>query len=142
MLYFNAEKTDTANVRFLAHRNSKQDQTGLARASGVVLTQYASGKERSVMKIYVGNLPFSMNNESLMELFKQHGEVDEATVVTDRDTGRSRGFGFVTMPDGGEANKAIAAVNGQEIDGRDLKVNEAKPKSKGGGGRGGGRRNW
>jgi RNA recognition motif-containing protein len=97
------------------------------------------------MKIYVGNLPFSMDNDALMELFKQHGEVDEATVVTDRDTGRSRGFGFVTMPDGGEANKAIAAVNGQEVDGRDLKVNEAKPKNKGGGGRrggGGGRRNW
>lgn len=94
------------------------------------------------MKIYVGNLPFSIDNNALMDLFKQHGEVDEATVVTDRDTGRSRGFGFVTMPDGGEANKAIAAINGQEVDGRDLKVNEARPKNKGGGGHRGGRRNW
>ncbi len=94
------------------------------------------------MKIYVGNLPFSMDNNSLLELFKQHGEVDEATVVTDRDTGRSRGFGFVTMSDGGEANKAIEAINGQEVDGRELKVNEARPKSKGGGRRGGGGRGW
>ena len=96
------------------------------------------------MKIYVGNLPFSMDNDKLMELFKEFGEVDEATVVTDRDTGRSRGFGFVTMSDGGEANKAMGALNGREVDGRDLKVNEAKPKSKGGGGRrgGGGGRRW
>jgi cold-inducible RNA-binding protein len=98
------------------------------------------------MKIYVGNLPFSMDNDALLELFKQHGEVEEATVVTDRDTGRSRGFGFVTMPDGGEANKAIEAINGQEVDGRALNVNEARPKKQGGGGRGGrrggGRRDW
>jgi RNA recognition motif-containing protein len=136
---------DTANVRFLTNRNSKQNQTGFARASGVVLTQNASGKDRYEMKIYVGNLPFSMDSNALLELFKQHGEVDEATVVTDRDTGRSRGFGFVTMPDGGEANKAIEAVNGQEVDGRDLKVNEARPKGKGGGGGrggGGGGRRW
>ena len=88
------------------------------------------------MKIYVGNLPFSMDNDALLDLFKQHGEVDEATVVTDRDTGQSRGFGFVTMPDGGEANKAIEATNGQEVDGRALNVNEARPKKQGGGGRG------
>ena len=88
------------------------------------------------MKIYVGNLPFSMDSDALLELFKQHGEVEEATVVTDRDTGQSRGFGFVTMSDGGEANKAMEAINGQEMDGRALKVNEAKPKRQGGGGRG------
>ncbi len=87
------------------------------------------------MKIYVGNLPFSMDNDALLELFKQHGEVEEATVVTDRDTGQSRGFGFVTMSDGGEANKAMEAINGQEMDGRALKVSEAKPKKQGGGGR-------
>ena len=143
MLYSAAKKTDTAYVRFLIHRNSKQDQAGFAQASGVVLTKNASGKERFIMKIYVGNLPFSMDNNALLELFKQHGEVEEATVVSDRDTGQSRGFGFVTMSDGGEANKAIEAVNGQEVDGRELKVNEARPKAKGGGGRGGGgRRNY
>ena len=87
------------------------------------------------MKIYVGNLPFSMDSDALLELFKQHGEVEEATVVTDRDTGQSRGFGFVTMSDGGEANKAMEAINGQEMDGRALKVSEAKPKKQGGGGR-------
>ena len=86
------------------------------------------------MKIYVGNLPFSMDSDALLELFKQHGEVEEATVVTDRDTGQSRGFGFVTLSDGGEAQKAIEAVNGQEVDGRALSVNEARPKVKGGGG--------
>jgi RNA recognition motif-containing protein len=140
LLYFPPNKPDTTNVRFLIYRNSSQNQTGFAQASGVVLTHNASGKDRYEMKIYVGNLPFSMDNNALMELFQQHGEVEEATVVTDRDTGRSRGFGFVTMPDGGEANKAIEAINGQEVDGRDLKVNEARPKKKGGGGGGGGRR--
>ncbi len=113
------------------------------------------------MKIYVGNLPFSMDSDALLELFKQHGEVDSATVVTDRDTGRSRGFGFVEMSDGTEARKAIEATNDLEVDGRSLSVNEARPKNKGdkrggggggggrgsrnrggGGGGGGGRRDW
>ena len=102
----------------------------------MVLNQNAPGKNRCNVKIYVGNLPFSMDSDALLELFKQHGEVDEATVVTDRDTGQSRGFGFVTMSDGGEANKAMEAINGQEMDGRALKVNEARPKKQGGGGRG------
>jgi len=97
------------------------------------------------MKIYVGNLPFSINNESLSELFKEYGEVDSAKVITDRDSGRSRGFGFVEMTDGKEARQAIEAINGHEIDGRALKVNEAKPQKKRGGqggNWGGGRRSW
>ena len=100
------------------------------------------------MKIYVGNLSFQTREDSLRDLFAAHGEVAEAAIVTDRDTGRSRGFGFVTMPDDGQAQAAITAINGQEIDGRTLNVNEARPKAPGagrggaggGGGGGGGRR--
>jgi cold-inducible RNA-binding protein len=96
------------------------------------------------MKIYVGNLPFSMDDNALLELFKQHGEVVSATVVTDRDSGRSRGFGFVEMADNGDANKAIEATNGVEVDGRALTVNEARPQKKrgGGGNRGGRHKDW
>lgn len=99
------------------------------------------------MKIYVGNLPFSIDDAALEELFKQHGQVDSAKVISDRDTGRSRGFGFVEMEDDEEANKAIEAVNGTEMEGRTLTVNKAKPKAKrerrgGGGGGGGGRNRW
>ena len=94
------------------------------------------------MKIYVGNLPFSMDDDSLLELFKQHGEVVSATVVTDRDTGRSRGFGFVEMADSGDANKAIEATNGVEVDSRALTVNEARPQKKRGGGGGDRNKDW
>jgi len=93
------------------------------------------------VKIFVGNLPFSMDNDTLADLFKAHGEVDTASVVTDRDTGRSRGFGFVEMADEGAARKAIEALNGQDVGGRPLTVNEARPQARrdGGGGRGGDR---
>ena len=96
------------------------------------------------MKIYVGNLPFSIDDVALEELFKQHGQVDSAKVITDRDTGRSRGFGFVEMEDDEEGSKAIEATNGTEMDGRTLTVNKAKPKAKRerGGGGGGGRNRW
>jgi RNA recognition motif-containing protein len=85
-------------------------------------------------KIYVGNLTFDATDAELRELFSPHGEVQSAQVVTDRDTGRSRGFGFVEMSDGADA--AIAALNGQDFKGRSLTVNEAKARE-GGGGRGG-----
>jgi cold-inducible RNA-binding protein len=95
------------------------------------------------MKIYVGNLPFSIDDAALEELFKTHGQVDSAKVITDRDTGRSRGFGFVEMEDDEEARKAIEAINGTEVEGRTLTANKAKPKAKrerrGGGG---GRNRW
>jgi RNA recognition motif-containing protein len=87
------------------------------------------------MKIYVGNLSFQTTEASLRELFSQHGEVQEAAIVTDRETGRSRGFGFVTMPDNSAAENAISALNGTQHDGRSLTVNEARPKPQGGGGR-------
>ena len=96
------------------------------------------------MKIYVGNLSFRTTQQELEDLFTNYGSVQEAAVVTDRETGRSRGFGFVTMPEDGEANAAIEALNGQEVEGRTLTVNEARPKTDrprggGGGGYGGGR---
>lgn len=79
--------------------------------------------------IYVGNLAFSTNNADLEALFAEHGEVTRAQVITDRDTGRSRGFGFVEMASSDEANEAIRSLNGHNVDGRDLKVNQAKERS-------------
>lgn len=97
-------------------------------------------EEISVKKIYVGNLPFSATEAEINALFSKHGTVHSVALITDRDTGRPRGFGFVEMDDGA-AQAAIQALNGYELDGRDLKVNEAqdRPKRGGGGfGRGGG----
>ena len=92
------------------------------------------------MKIYVGNLSFNTTSDGIQDAFGQFGEVSEVAVVTDRETGRPRGFAFVTMDDEGAA-KAIDSLNGQELDGRTLNVNEAKPRENrgGGGNRGGGR---
>lgn len=81
-----------------------------------------------MMNIYAGNLPYSLNEEELQALFAEHGEVEKATIMMDRETGRSRGFGFVIMPDESQALAAISALNGFEINGRGLRINEAKPK--------------
>src|SRR5271167_146856 len=91
-------------------------------------------------KLYVGNLSYSVDSSELEQLFGPHGQVVSAQIINDRDTGRSKGFGFVEMSSDAEAQAAIAAVNGQEHDGRALTVNEAKPKESrgGGGGYGGG----
>jgi RNA recognition motif-containing protein len=96
-------------------------------------------------RIYVGNLPVSTRDDELRQLFSAHGEVKNANVIMDRETGRSRGFGFVEMPDEA-ADQAVAALNGKEWNGRNLKVNEARPREggndrgpRGGGGRGGDR---
>jgi RNA recognition motif-containing protein len=94
------------------------------------------------MNIYVGNLSFNVTEEDLRTAFQAHGTVEKAAVITDKLSGQSRGFGFVEMPNGEEAMKAISAVNGLELKGRALKVNEAKPKTdspRSGGGFGGGR---
>ena len=92
------------------------------------------------MKLYVGNLNFKTTGEDLQELFGQVGTVESASVVMDRDTGRSRGFGFVEMATKEEGEAAIAQFNGKEFNGRNLSVNEARPREdRGGGGGGGGR---
>jgi hypothetical protein len=90
-------------------------------------------------KLYVGNLTFDTTDSDLSKLFEPHGQVSSAQVIMDRDTGRSKGFGFVEMATDQEAQAAIAALNGQQANGRPLTVNEARPKTAGGGGGGGGR---
>jgi RNA recognition motif-containing protein len=90
-------------------------------------------------KLYVGNLSYNTTSSDLEQLCSQHGTVQSAEVINDRDTGRSKGFGFVQMGSDEEAQKVIAALNGQEQDGRALTVNEAKPREDRGGGGGGGR---
>ena len=87
--------------------------------------------------IFVGNLDFAATETSVRSLFEPYGQVDRVNVVTDRETGRSRGFAFVEMADGAEADRAIAALNGMQLDGRALNINEARPKPAGGGGGGG-----
>ena len=80
------------------------------------------------MKIYVGNLPYSIRDAELEELFRPYGDVTSANVIIERETNRSKGFGFVEMPEASEAQNAIAQLNNKEINGRGLKVNEAKPR--------------
>ena len=88
-------------------------------------------------RLYVGNLKYTVTSEQLHELFEQFGTVSSAQVLSDRDTGRSRGFGFVEMANDDEAQAAIEALDGRDHDGRRLTVNEAKPRTSGGGGGGG-----
>jgi RNA recognition motif-containing protein len=87
-------------------------------------------------KLYVGNLSYGITDSTLQQLFEPHGSVQSAQVIMDRDTGRSKGFGFVEMGSDQEAQAAIQAMNGKEIEGRPLTVNEARPKEGGGGGGG------
>ena len=82
-------------------------------------------------KIYVGNLAFSATEQSIISIFSQHGTVDSCRLITDRDTGKSKGFGFVEMSSNEEASTAISCLDGKELDGRALKVNEARPKPEG-----------
>lgn len=91
-------------------------------------------------KIFVGNLSFSSTEADVRDMFEQFGTVDSVAILTDRDTGRSRGFGFVEMSDNGEADRAIQNLNGKNLGGRPLNVNEARPKTEGGGGGFGGGR--
>ena len=92
------------------------------------------------MKHYVGNLSFNTSNQDLIDLFNGVGPVASANIIEDRETGRSRGFGFVEMENQSDGETAISQLNGKEVDGRELKVNEAKPQGEGGRGGGGGNR--
>ena len=92
-----------------------------------------------MVNIYVGNLSYEATQDDLRQAFEAHGEVSSVSIIMDKMTGRSRGFGFVEMPDNGAGQAAISALNLQEIRGRAITVNEARPKTDGGGSRGGGR---
>ena len=96
------------------------------------------------MNIYVGNLAFAITEDELRQAFEAFGKVDTATIIKDKYSGQSKGFGFVEMPSGDEARAAIEGLNGKDMKGRNLNVNEARPRAEkrggGGGGRGGGRR--
>ena len=92
------------------------------------------------MRLFVGNLPFSVDDDELRSVFGNYGEVTDAKVITDRDSNRSRGFGFVEMPNSNEAQDAIEALDGNDLHGRSLNVNEAKPREDRRGGGGGGDR--
>src|SRR5690606_36388229 len=99
---------------------------------------HPSGPRDSLMKLYVGNLPFTATQSDVQALFEQHGEVRDVALINDRDTGRPRGFGFVEMPNADEANAAMTALNGQDFQGRSLNINEAREREGGGGGGRGG----
>ncbi len=90
------------------------------------------------MNIYVGNLPFNLGEEDLRKIFEEYGEVASAKIITDKFTGRGKGFGFVEMESDDEANNAIEELNNAEVGGRNIKVNESKPRPSGGGDRRGG----
>ena len=96
------------------------------------------------MNIYVGNLAFAITDDELRQAFEAFGKVDTATIIKDKYSGQSKGFGFVEMPSGDEARAAIEGLNGKDMEGRNVNVNEARPRAEkrggGGGGRGGGRR--
>jgi RNA recognition motif-containing protein len=94
-------------------------------------------------KLYVGNLPYTVSEDALTEKFSEFGRVESVKVITDRDTGQSKGFGFIEMGTDSEAHAAIDGLNGVDYEGRPMKVNEAKPQERGGrGGGGGGGRRW
>ena len=90
------------------------------------------------MNIYVGNLPFNLGEEDLKEIFEEYGTVGETKIISDKFSGRSKGFGFVEMENDEEANNAIKELNNAEVSGRNIKVNESKPRETSGGGRSGG----
>ena len=101
------------------------------------MSNFLSEAQQVGKKLYVGNLPYTVTDSRLEEIFAAYGTVTSAQVIMDRDTGRSKGFGFVEMASDAEAQAAIDALNLASIDGRNLTVNEARPKTQGGGGGGG-----
>src|SRR5215831_3136153 len=105
----------------------------------MVRARFADRKKGAVKNIFVGNLSFNTSEDELRQLFEPYGQVDRVSILTDRETGRSRGFGFVEMTNGEEGEKAIAGLNGSQLGGRTLNVNEARPKAERAGGGGGGR---
>ena len=112
------------------------------RDPGVGRTQVEPGQRRGIelsKKLYVGNIPFTTTEEDLRSAFERHGTVGSVNVITDRETGRPRGFAFVEMDDANAAEEAMRALDGSDLGGRSLRVNEAHDRRAGGGGGGGGR---
>jgi RNA recognition motif-containing protein len=134
-----------SRILFCSHVAGRMGMMMLRVNSSMLYASSLAGPlERSGMNIYVGNLPYSMGDAELRQLFEEFGAVSSASVVKDKFTGRSRGFGFVEMADGGEASRAIESTNGRSLAGRGLVVNEARPREERprgnwGGGGGGGR---
>ncbi len=95
----------------------------------MMLFFYAFTVRRKVMNIYVGNLPYTISEDDLRDLFEQYGEVSSVNIISDRMTGRSKGFGFVEMTDSAAAQEAIDKINGSDVKGRSIKVNEARPRA-------------
>lgn len=104
----------------------------MATVGSLPFEPQAAGNEL-LKKLYVGNLSFSATEEELRELFEQHGPTTSVRIITDRETGRSRGFGFVEFEDAANADKALEALDGQDMGGRPLRVNEAQDRQRGGG---------
>jgi RNA recognition motif-containing protein len=102
------------------------------------LAAFKSEEDNFMKNIFVGNLSFGATEESVRSLFESHGTVEKVSIITDRDSGQPRGFGFVEMPNDAEADRAINALNGTELGGRALNINEARPKAERSGGGGGG----
>jgi RNA recognition motif-containing protein len=98
-------------------------------------------KRNQLKNIFVGNLSFSATEDAIRSMFEAYGPVDRVSIVTDRDTGKPKGFGFVEMSNDAEGDRAISALSGHELEGRNLTINEARPKTGGGGGGGGKRQN-
>ena len=116
----------------------------ISMVGGRIIRRVFSEEPQMGKKLFVGNLPYQVADDELYSLFEPHGTVVSAQVIVDRDTGRSKGFGFVEMDNDQEAQTAIEAMNGHDVDGRALTVNEARPRTDrgGGGGRSGGRDRW
>ena len=111
-------------------------RTSVIFAAEVAHTQIAQNEGIRLKNIFVGNLSFSTTEDELRQLFAAYGQVDRVSIMTDRDTGRSRGFGFVEMSSNEDGEKAIAALNGTQLGGRKLNINEARPKTERGAGGG------
>lgn len=109
-----------------------------AKSADLLALQNSSMQGASVKNIFVGNLSFNTSEDEIRQLFETYGQVDRVSIMTDRDTGRSRGFGFVEMTSNEDGDKAITALNGSQVGGRTINVNEARPKTERGSGGGGG----
>jgi hypothetical protein len=139
---FHARKalSGAASERFIATaRHFRIDRAGGRSQSW---PPFISGRDKECnlsKKLYIGNLPFTSTEEDLKEVFGRHGSVDSVAVITDRETGRPRGFAFVEMSEESAASDAIRALDGTDLGGRNIKVNEAQDKQRGGGGGGGNR---